>query len=332
MDKLLAKIGWAAGDLHRHAHLLTLDRDDPHGSAAVEDEEREDEREDEKDIVNEDDHLEEDDLDDQPRGKRDRETKAYDKLKSERDRFQAESQKQARLLEEMNARLARMEQAGRETREETNRRTDEAREALKAQAREHSRKLREELGKLDKSDPNYSQKYFDALEEHNEQIRHAEREALLQEIEARSSQAVVRERSNAESQAEAKRMTLAELQEQGLGEECFDLVQALAIAKGKTDPDWFRRTPSDDQIPELVHTLKERLMNAKRSSQDFRDAKRTHRADMDGVLGEGSTSTKRGRTQDTQDEEGPGSILADVRRNREQQRKFTRSMLSRVDR
>lgn len=329
MDKLLAKIGWAADEyIPRHAHLLTLDRDDPHGSAAVEDEEIEGKQ----DIIDEDDRLDDDDLDDQPRGKRagqsDKEAKAYDKLKSERDKLQQENQKQARTLEELNTRLARLE-TSQDTREDVNRRTD----AQRALAADRARQLREELSKLNKEDPQYSEKYFEVMETHNERIRTAERERLLEEIQRSSTDAVRRVQSDADQQAQAKQLALDELREQGLSEDCFDLVQALAIAKGKTDPEWFKRTPDEQQIPELVSALKERLMKSKRSSQEYQDEKRRHREDMDGVIGEGS-SVRRGRESRGEDRgtEGPGSILSDLSRNREQQRKFTTAMLRRVDR
>lgn len=329
MTTLFSKIGWAADEyIPRHAHLLTLDRDDPHGSAAVEDEEMEQDH----NIVDEDDRLDDDDLDDQPRGKRadksDKEAKAYDKLKSERDKLQQENQKQARTLEELNTRLSRLETT-RETREDANQRN----ETERAIAAERARKLRDELAKLNKEDPQYSEKYFEVMEAHNERIRAEERRQILEEVERSSTNAVRRVQNDEDQYEKSKKITLNELREQGLSEECFDLVEALAIAKARTDPDWFKRTPDDEQIPAFVSAVKERLMKSKRSSQEYQDEKRRHREDMDGVIGEGS-SVRRGRESRGEDRgnEGPGSILSDLSRNREQQRKFTTAMLRRVDR
>lgn len=331
MDKLLSKIGWAAEDLQPHARLLTLDRDDPSGSAAVGDEEEIDTT---RPIVNEDDRLDDDDLDDAPiRGRRtDKSAKAYDELKSERDRLKADSDKKDRLIEEFNARLTRMEQGqgARESREDVNRRADEERERINARAK----RLVEKVQAIKADDPERGQKIYEAMEAHNEEIRKEERELLRQEIDERSRQAVEQRLSDKEARAQARLEAVAELERQGLDEECFDLVQALAIAKRNTDPGWFKRTSAEDQIPELVQTLKERLMKGKRSSQDLRDEKRRHREDQDGVLGDSSATKRRSlREQDDGEEgDGPGSMLADLSRWKGSMRRDTNRMLGRETR
>lgn len=331
MDKLLAKIGWAAEGFQPHARLLSLDRDDPQGSAAVEDEDVLDTEK--TDIVDQDDRLENDDLDDLPvRGRRtDKSAKAYDELKSERDRLKADTEKKDRLIEEFNARLLRMEQGQqtRESREDVNRRADEEQQLIQARAK----RLVDKVQAIRADDPERGQKIYTAMEEHNEEIRREERALLRQEIEQQSSRAVEQRLSDKEAREQARVVTVEELERQGLDEECFDLVQALAIAKRNTDPTWFRRVNPDEQIPELVKTLKERLMKSKRGSQELRDEKRRHREDQDGVLGETSATKRRSiRDEDDGEGDGPGSMLADLSRWKQGLRRDTSRMLGRENR
>jgi len=325
MDTLLRKIGWAAGDIHRHAHLLTIDRDDPKGSAAVDDEEDLEEKD--THIVDEDDRLDDDDLDDQPRGKRsdqsDKSAKAYDALKSERDRLIAENARKDKLIEDFNARLARIEQQ-RETREDVNRQTDEANAQAEARARELAAKVRA----IANDDPERTEKVYALIEKHNEERFRVERERLMSEIDQRSSR-VVEQRLTREEQAErSERLTLKELERQGLPQEYLDLVQDMAASKLVTDRDWFKRVPDAEQIPELVKEFKERLMRGKRSSQAFKDEKRRHREDQDGVLGETATTRRGSRQEDDGDDiEGPGSSLADIARLRKERLRDSARML-----
>lgn len=328
MSALFTHIGWAAGDIHRHAHRLTIDRDDPQGSAAVEDDDQHDEEE-RRTTVNEDEFLDEDDLDDQPRSRRgDKEQKLVDRLKSDNDKLLDELKKRDRTLEDMSSRLMRVEQdrTERETRADVNRRSD----AMHADAEREGRELASKVSMLDRTDPEYSTKVYTLIAEHNQRNRHEDAARILEEVDRRSSAAVTRRMTQQERYEDSKAKTLAELERIGLSKSLFGLVEDMAVAKSATDPEWFRRTPDAEQIPTLVSDLKERLMTSKRSSQDFRDEKRNHRADMDGVLGDGSRNTRRGGTQDEDGEpQGPGSILADLTRMRKAQRQDTQTMLRR---
>lgn len=333
MFDVFTKIGWAAGDIHRHAHRLTIDREDPPGSAAVEDEEQHEEREERRTTVNEDEFLDEDDLDDQPRSRRGgKQQQLVDRLKSDNDKLLDELKKRDRTLEDMSSRLMRIEhdRTERETRADVNRRSD----AMQADAEREGRELASRVSALDRTDPEYSTKVYTLIAEHNQRNRMEDAERILQEVDRRSSAAVTRRMTQQELYEDSRKKAMAHLEEVGLGKELVSLVEDLAVAKTHTDPDWFKRTPDADQIPLLVSDLKERLMKSKRSSQAFQDDKRQHRADMDGVLGDGSRNARRGRTQEEQGDEGdenhgPGSILSDLTRMRKMQRQDTQAMLRR---
>lgn len=328
MVDVLQKIGWAAGDVYRHAHRLTIERDDPQGSAVL-DEEEEDKN---TTIVDEDERLDDADLDDQPiRGRRtDKSAEAYDKLKSERDRLRADSDKKDRLLQDLSTRLTRIEQGSttRETRDDANRRASEEQEQIKARARALAGKVKDSVQGVDRNDPTYTEKVYEAIEAHNAELRRQDQERLLAEIDRRSSATVSQTLSDREVRERAEQIALDELKAQGLGEEHFELLEGLAAVKARKDPGWFKRIPDEDQIPQLVTALKEQVMKAKRSSQAFKDEKTRHRDDMNGVIGESST-TRRGSRQEDDDEgtEGPGSILADLSRMRKGQRQDSRVML-----
>jgi hypothetical protein len=330
MDKLLAKIGWAAAGFQPHAHLLTIQRNDPNGSAVADDEET-DERT-EKPIVNEDDFLEEDDLDDAPiRGRRtDKSARAYDELKSERDRLRADLDKKDRLLEEHNARLARLEQSGtRESREDVNRRADEERERIKTR----SRALVDKVKAIPADDPERGTKIYEAMEEHNARLLEEQEARLLQAIDQRSSDIVTTRLTREDQRERAKEAALTELREQGFTRpQDLTMLTVLAEMESQENPGWDRRMPNEEQIPYLVGKMKELRVGDKRTSQEARDEKRRHREDQDGVLGETSTTKRRSfREQDDEGDEteGPGSMLADLKRWKSGQRQSTNRMLGR---
>lgn len=321
----LNDIGWAADRVYGHAHLLTIGRDDQAGagSAAVDDEEELDEK---HDIVDEDDRLDDDDLDDQPRGKRaDKSARAYDDLKSERDRLKAENEKKDRLLQDLSTRVDQIERGGRrETRDEVNARTDEANRASQRLGRE----MAEKAAALDRNDPKFGEKLYAIIAE--------SQQAIAEQASLNVSSQVVEHRLTVDEQRDrARKAALDELSKQGLSEEDFELVQAMAVLKSQKDPGWDKRMPNDEQIPYLVKELKGRMMKNTRNSPAFREEKDRHRADMDGVLGSGSRSdTRRGRGGDRDEgqEEGPGSILADLKRMRNGQRRDTNRMLNTKER
>lgn len=315
MTKLMQDIGWAAGRVYGHARLLTIDRDDPQGSAAVD--EREDEEIDEKPIVDEDDRLDDDDLDDQPRGKRtDKSARAYDELKSERDRLKAETEKKDRLLQELSSRVERVEQ-GRESRESVNARADEETRIHEQRGRELAAKVKA----LDRNDPEYTEKVYGMLAQAQAEI--AERASV------RTSEQVVQARLTMDEQRErAQQVALDELERQGLSKDNFKLLRAMAAVKSQDDPGWDRRMPNDEQIPHLVGLLKEHLVKTTRQNPAFREEKSKHRSSMDGVIGEGSRSGERRATRSERDGESElGSTLDDLAKLRNSQRTNASRML-----
>lgn len=325
MFRLLNDIGWAAGRVYGHAHLLTIDGDDSdHAGSAVLDEEKDEK--DEPHIADQDDRLDDDDLDDQPRGRRtDKSAKAYDDLKSERDRLKAENDKKDRLLQDVTGRLERLEQ-GRETRDAVNIRTNEAKE----RARQRAREVVDEISKIPADDPERSRKVY----EHLFETMYQDQAAAAEEISRRTSSEVVQEtRTREQLYEDARKATVAALEDAGLGEEAFELVQAMSVMKRQHDPDWFRRTPDEEQIPSLVNLVKEKIIKYARGSKEFKDDKRRHREDMDGVIGEGSRGKRAARSEeDRGTQEGPGSMLADLSRLKKTQRHNTNLMLRQGER
>lgn len=255
--------------------------------------------------------------------RQERQNQAYDELKGDRDRLRAENEQQKREFQGLQDRLAAVE-----TRSVVNERTNSHLDLAKARSRE----VVEDIRKLDRDDPDYSVKVYEAMFSK----LYTDLPKAAEEISRRTSSDVVREdRSQAENLEAAKRETYAALKDAGLGEEHFDAVQDLAILKGVKDKDWFRRVAPEDQIHELVQSVKDRMIKTTRSSREFQDDKRSHRAAMDGVIGEGSRGNRiarRGEAEDEGQPEGPGSILADLARLRAGQRRNTNIMLRQTER
>lgn len=315
MSQLLNGIGWAAGRVYGHARLTSIEREDLSGSAAV-DERDDEEIEGKHDIVDEDDRLDDDDLDDQPRGKRsDKSARAYDDLKSERDRLKAEAEKKEKLLQDVSTRLHQFEQ--RETRQQVNSQVDERQRGSEQVARD----LAAQVKALDRNDPEYTEKVYGLLVKNQEEI--AERISL------RASSEVVDRRLTMDEQRErAQQSALSELERQGLSKDHFKLLRAMAAVKAEEDPGWDRRMPNEEQIPHLVGLLKEQLVKTTRQNPTFREEKERHRRDMGGVLGEGSRSGERRSRADSSEEKSElGSTIDDLAKLRSSQRSAASRML-----
>lgn len=324
MKVWLTDIGCAAGIVPFHATYLTIDGHDSAGagSAALDDEVDDGMQ----DIVGDDFPEDGDDLDDQPRGRRTaRQEKAYDELKSDRDRLKADLDKRDRDFAAMQERLSAIE-GKQESRREVNDRTN----ATIDRAKQRAKEVVGEIKKLDRSDPEYAEKVYEAMltRVYEDQAESA------QEISRRTSSEVYHDtRTQEELRENAKQQAIDALEEAGLSAEAFDLVEALAIRQGKVNPGWFRTTPEDEQIPKLVEMVKERLVKTKRNSQEFKDEKRRHRASMDGVIEEGNRNARARRTEDDADDEpkGSGSILADLARMKQNMARNTKVMLRQAD-
>lgn len=314
MSHLLNDIGWAAGRVYGHARLTSIERDDLQGSAAVD--ERDDEELEEKDIVDEDDRLDDDDLDDQPRGKRsDKSARAYDELKSERDRLKAETEKKDKLLQDVSTRLHEFEQ--RQTRQQVNDQVNESQEQEDRLAREFSAQLKS----VDRNDPEYTEKVTKLwLKKQREIAKQMSLETSSQIVDQRLTMDEQRERAN--------QAAVAELERQGLSKDNLKLLRAMVAVKSEEDPGWDRRMPNSEQIPHLVGLLKEQLVKTTRQSPEFREQKERHRKDMDGVLGESSRSGERRSRADRDDSKSElGSTIDDLAKLRASQRSNASRML-----
>lgn len=316
MFDLFDDIGCAAGIVPFHATRLTIEGHDSAGAGSADLDGDEDEG---NTIVADEDFGDEDSADDQPRGTRSRRDRAYDDLKSQRDRLQQELDRKDREFAE---RLSALE-GQRETRQQVNDRANAGIEKAKLRARE----VVNDIKKLDKSDPDYAEKVYEAM--FSRVYTDLPQEA--EEISRRTSSEVYRETATREElKAKAEQEALDALEEVGLSKDHLKLVRFVAREKMETEGEaWFRNTPKEEQVPKLVKEVVTMLRGEKRNSQEFRDEKRRHRESMDGVIGEGSRSSRRTTRDDDNDDraEGPGSMLADLARFKERQRKQTALMM-----
>ncbi|MDH5666559.1 MAG: hypothetical protein OEY86_00930 [Nitrospira sp.] len=327
MSQMLRAItGYAAELVPAHAvRVLSISgNDSPGGGSAVADE-KDEKGEDEQNIVDGQDFEDEDLDDDRPRGKRsEKAERAYDELKSERDKTQARLERQERENAELQARLASLE-SRQETRQEVSARTNAAIE----RARLAKEAILAEIKKIPADDPDRSAKVYEALVTRIYQ----DQDLSAQDISRNMSMEVSQEiRSREERRQAAETEALKELDRQGLRKEDLRLVKMVAREK---DESWFRSTPSEEQVSLLVEEAATMLRGSKRSSREFREDKDRHREAMDGVIERGSdrTRARRGRDDDEgEDRDGPGSMLADWKRLRDLQAKNTGLMMRNRDR
>lgn len=319
-------IGFAAGIVPFHATHLIIEGHESAGagSAALDDE-----------GLDGDQHIDgnegdgDGDLgDDQPSGRRTRQAKAYDEIKSDRDRLKSENDKKDREFRDLQSRLATLEQST-TTRKEVNDRTNTTLDQAKSRARE----VVSEIKKLNRDDPDYSEKVYETMFSR----LYADQQKTAEEISRRTSSEVYSQTQTQEQRkAEAEETAIAELEAAGLSAKDLRLVQFVASEKMRTEGEaWFKTTPQDEQVPLLVKEVATMLRGTKRGSDEFRDAKRDHRKVMDGVIGETSRGTRRTSRDEQGDEgkaEGPGSILADLARLRSTQRQSTKVMLRQAER
>jgi hypothetical protein len=323
MSRILQTIGLVTADVPPHLARLAIEGNDSAGagSTTTVDEKTDEELDEARQEALE--RGEGDDLDDeQPRSKRAKDVAAFRELQSTNDKLKHDLDAQKRENQEVKDRLAALETTH-TSREETNTRTN----THLAKAKERAREVVADIRKLDKNDPEYSEKVYETMlsKIYTDQAEEAE-----QTSRRTSSETFQQERTLEEQKAQARTDTIAALEEAGLDEQDFELVQALAISKQVTDPGWFKRTKAEAQIPELVQTVKDRIMKTKRGSQEFKEDKKRHREAMDGVIGEGTRGRK--GTDDEGESEGPGSMLADLTRLRKTQRRNTALMLHQAER
>lgn len=319
-------IGFAAGIVPFHATQLIIEGHESAGagSAALDDEDFEGDQHIDGDEGEGNDDL----VDDQPSGRRAKQARAYDEVKSERDRLKSENERKDRTLQEVQARLATLEQ-GTQSRKEVNDRTNATLDQAKVRARE----VVSEIKKLNRDDPDYSEKVYETMFSR----LYTDQQKTAEEVSRRTSSEVYSQTQTQEQRkAEAEETAIAELEAAGLSAKDLRLVQFVASEKMRTEgEEWFRTTPQDEQVPLLVKEVATMLRGTKRGSQEFRDEKRDHRKAMDGVIGEtsrGSRGPSRNEQGDEDKAEGPGSILADLARLRSTQRQSTKVMLRQAER
>lgn len=319
-------IGCAAEPFGVHATRLAISGNDSHGGGSATEVDEGNETDEEKALREQaeaDADLDEGDEDRSSRSSR--QDKAYDDLKSDRDRLKHDLEKQQRETQTLTERLNKLD-TDKTTREETNARTN----AHLSLAKQRSREIVSEINKLDPNDPERAAKVYDTILERI----YEDLPKVAEDISKRTARETFqREHKLDQDQAAAKQLTLESLKEAGLDDEDFELVEALAIAKGTTDPGWFDRVPAEQQIDTLVGIVKSRIVKTTRSSQEFQDEKKTHRKPMDGVIDRGSQSRRSVRDQEDDDQTaGPGSILADMARAKKAKQLSTRIMLRQAER
>lgn len=322
MKSMFNDIGLVTAGLRAHLTRLASIEKDPEGSTStMEDEETDDEKA-LREQAEEDARLGEDPDDD--RSRRGRETAAYRELQADRDRLKSDLEKQQRQTQELTERFNKSERE-KTDREKTNAETN----AHLGLAKQRSREIVAEINKLDPNDPERAAKVYDTiLEKVYEDLP-----KVAQDISTRTARETFqREQKLDRDQSEAKRVTLDALKAAGLDDEDYELVEALAIAKGTTDPGWFDRVAPEKQIDALVDIVKGRIVKTTRESQEFQDEKDRHRKPMRGVIDRGS-QTRRVRDQEEEpDRTGPGSILEDMARAKRAKLQSTKVMLRQAER
>lgn len=330
MSRILKAIaGYAAESVPTHA-VRTLSiggNDSPGGGSAVADDEEEEQEEKDDNIVDDQDFEDEDLDDNQPRGKRSAKAeKAYDELKSDRDKLRARLEKEEHERTQLQERLARLERQ-QETRQDVNARANAAIERAKRAKEEVLAKIKE----IPADDPDRSAKVYEALLTRVYQ----DQEDAAVNISRSTSLEVTREiRTREQVMEDAQKAALKELERQGLGPENLRLVHMVAREKRETDEGWFTRTPGEEQVELLVKEASEMLRGSKRNSREFREDRTRHREAMDGVIDQGSGRTMGRRDRDSEDEgqEGPGTMLADLSRLKKTLQRNTGLMMRNRDR
>ena|SRR3990167_2183136 len=302
--KDLLHIGCAAEALELHATRLAIRGHDSAGAGSATEVDEEELTEEER--ANREAAEGNDDLDGEEDGSRraNRQQQAYDEIKSDRDKLKNDLDAQRRENQEFKERLTKIE-GEKSAREKTNEQTN----AHLSLAKQRSREIVSEINKLDANDPERAAKVYDTILERV----YEDLPKFAEEIsERKARETFQRERKLDKDQDEAKRVTLEALDRAGMGEEWFEEVEDLAIRMDRKNPSWFKETPVDDQIDELVGMVKKKWIKTKRSSQEFQDEKDRHHTPMRGVIDRGS---QRRSVRDQDEEEprtNPGSILADM--------------------
>lgn len=117
---------------------------------------------------------------------------------------------------------------------------------------------------------------------------------------------------------EAEKTTIKLLKEKGLSEDHLEDVYREVDHLELRDPDWFKRTAIDDQIPELVNRVAERVSKIRASAKAVKDASDKNKAAARGVLDEGSRHTNAGGEGEGEQDTEPERMMDQLRNLRKQ--------------
>lgn len=232
----------------------------------------------------------------------DKGTVAFRELQSRFDKSEARNR-------ELADRLGKIESTRTEHTEATDRRSRAHDRAL-AKAREVTARI----AAIPENDPERSVKLYAEIYEPLYDEIPAETEAISRKM---SQEEVSRAEWREQQKEQAHQAALKELTNQGLKEEDFPDLQELVTVKNTMDPNWAKTMADEEQIPYLVGELKKKFTRITERQQDVKEQKREHRDTMRGVIGEGQRSRRGTKTED-REEEGPGSMLADLERNKKE--------------
>lgn len=300
--------------------FITDGQDTSHGgghSAAVEDEP--------EDIASDDldggDDADRDD-DGQPRGKRaEKQDQAYREIQSRLDKATAALERSTELNQRMEERLRRQEEDG--SRRSRRNSEDGDDDPIRTKVRTRARELKSELGKLNREDPEYTEKYMETMLDRIYRDVHDEVSQISQQT-ARGE--VSRAKSHEQQAQEARVEALEALEEAGFDESYLDDLIDLSTSKQATDPQWFKTVKSDEQIGKLVDELKDRWAPRLKQSHDIQNKKRDHRRGMDDVIDDGARRPRRSSREDSDEAKGPGSFLTDLRRLQGERKAIAKGM------
>jgi len=336
-DRILQAIGLAAAiedRLHATRSIITRGDDQDEGggagTATVDDEQDEDalETNEERDAnASTDDELDEfdEDLDDEgrPVGRSGRTKKGGEFI----DRLKSENAKLKSRLESIEEEIRRSKSVIKDDGiSEEDRRRETRKLTAAERAKQRTKEIVTALRGLDKDDPQFHEKLYEQILTpiYQDQYETAE------EISARTAESVTDRKRNLDRARErAEEEARTQLREAGFKDdqldEALEELRDLSIIKGHRDPGWDQRMKDEEQIPYLVGELKKRKGMNQRNTPEDRARRAEHRKPMEGVIDGGarrqpSGGDKSGQTQ------GPGSILADLKRNREMQKKRTTAL------
>ena len=177
-----------------------------------------------------------------------------------------------------------------------------------------------DVATLDPKDPQFNQKYYKIQLKHHNSVQMGLAKAVTQQE--------LGEREQLEREIETARTELrTNLTEAGLEDPGYlDLALWQLDLLGKKDPNWAQRVPVDQQIPQLVQMVKDSgFVPVAVKNIDNKNKRQTGAQDaFKGTIsksGRGPTGGQPGGGEGGVREEGPGSMIKDLKRNRARMQK-----------